>query len=328
MVEGFDYFYGKEAEQFTFFRIPKVLFSDKRFKNMSTDAKLLYGLMLDRMGLSVKNRWVDEDNRVYIVYTMEDIIVDLGCARQKTAKLLEELEKSVGLIERKRQGLGKPNIIYVKNFTYTKKVEYENQTSRSMNTENQEVCISNLQKYENQTSGSMEIIHQEVCNSYANDNNINNTKDNYTDYNDTILSYPIEEDDMDLSAPEEPSDAIRWIRERMTYEQIIKDNINYDIIVEEYGANWLDEIVALMVDVVCSKEPFIRINKQEYPQEVVKIRFLEINSSHIEYIHFSLKENTSNVRNIRAFLITTIYRASETTDNWFSAKVKYDMSKT
>ena len=328
MVEGFDYFYGREAEQFTFFRIPKVLFSDKRFKNMSTDAKLLYGLMLDRMGLSVKNRWVDEDNRVYIVYTMEDIIADLGCARQKTSKLLEELEKSVGLIERKRQGLGKPNIIYVKNFTYTKNVEYENQTSRSMNTENQEVCKSNLQKYENQTSGSMEIIHQEVCNSYANDNNINNTKDNYTDFNDTILSYPIEEDSMSPPASAEPLDMIRWIRERNTYEQIIKDNIDYDIIVEQYGANWLDEIVALMVDVVCSKEPYIRINKQEYPQEVVKDRFLEINSSHIEYIHFSLKENTSNVRNIRAFLITTIYRASETTDNWFSAKVKYDLSKT
>ncbi len=328
MYEGFDYFYGREAEQFTFFRIPKVLFSDKRFKNMSTDAKLLYGLMLDRMGLSVKNHWVDEDNRVYIVYTMEDIISDLGCARQKTAKLLEELENSVGLIERKRQGLGKPNIIYVKNFTYTKKVEYENQTSRSMNSENQEVCISNLQKYENQTSGSMNTIHQEVCISNSNNNKINNTKDNYTEFNDTILSYPIEEDSISPPSSSEPIDAIRWIRERMTYEQIIKDNISYDIIVEEYGANWLDEIVALMVDVVCSKEPFIRINKQEYPHEVVKSRFLKINSTHIEYIHFSLKENTSNVRNIRAFLITTIYRASETTDNWFSAKVKYDMNKT
>ena len=84
----------------------------------------------------------------------------------------------------------------MKNFTYTKNVEYENQTSRSMNTENQEVCKSNLLKYENQTSGSMEIIHQEVCNSYANDNNINNTKDNYTDINKTILSYPIDEDSM------------------------------------------------------------------------------------------------------------------------------------
>ena len=62
----FDYFYGAEAEQFTFFRIPKVLFKDKRFKDMSTDAKLLYGRMLDRMGLSMRYRWIDDDNRVYI----------------------------------------------------------------------------------------------------------------------------------------------------------------------------------------------------------------------------------------------------------------------
>ena len=110
----FEYFYGSEAEQFSFFRIPKVLFTDERFKGMSTDAKVLYGLMLDRMGLSVKNRWLDDENRVYIIYTMEDIIADLGCARQKASKLLDELDKSVGLIERKRQGLGKPNVIYVK----------------------------------------------------------------------------------------------------------------------------------------------------------------------------------------------------------------------
>ena len=321
----FEYFYGNEAEQFSFFRIPKVLFTDKRFRDMSTDAKLLYGLMLDRMGLSVKNRWLDEENRVYIVYTMDDIIADLGCARQKTAKLLDELDVSVGLIERKRQGLGKPNIIYVKNFTSTKIAEYENQTSDSMNSENQEVWKSNLQKYDNQTSRSMIIENQEVRKSYSNDNNINNTKKNNTDFSDTILSYPIEEENIIPSAPTENPDMIRWIRERNTYEQLIKDNIDYDIIVNEYSAAWLDEIVALMVDVVCSKEPYIRINKQDYPQEVVKSRFLKIDSSHIEYIHFSLRENTSNVRNIRAFLITTIYRAFETTDNWFSAKVNYDM---
>ena len=114
---GFNYFYGSEAEQFTFFRIPKVLFSDKRFSGMTTDAKLLYGLMLDRMGLSMRNGWFDEENKVYIIYRMEEIIEDLGCARQKVSKLLDELDNCVGLIERKRRGLGKPNIIYVKNFS-------------------------------------------------------------------------------------------------------------------------------------------------------------------------------------------------------------------
>ena len=108
--------------------------------------------------------------------------------------------------------------------------------------------------------------------------------------------------------------------------KIIKKNIDYDIIVENYNKEWLDEIVAIMVDVVCSDEPTIRINKQEYPHEVVKSRFLKIDSSHIEYIDFALRSNTSDVRNIRAFLITTIYRSFETADNWFSARVKHDMA--
>ena len=322
----FDYFYGAEAEQFTFFRIPKVLFKDKRFKDMSTDAKLLYGLMLDRMGLSMRNRWIDDDNRVYIIYKMEEIIEDIGCARQKVAKLLEELDKSVGLIERKRQGLGKPNIIYVKNFITANSSEYENHTSRSMNTENQEVPKSNLQKYENHTSRSMNIELQEVPKSYSNNTNINNNNYNNTDFNNTILSYPISDEELCDDGSDEPLDAIGWMRERTTYENLIKDNIDYDIMIEKFEKAWIDEIVELMVDVVCSKEPYIRINKQEYPHEVVKSRFLKIDSSHIEYIYFALRENCSNVRNIRAFLITTIYRSFETSDNWFSAKVNYDMA--
>ena len=308
----FDYFYGAEAEQFTFFRIPKVLFKDKRFKDMSTDAKLLYGLMLDRMGLSMRNRWIDDDNRVYIIYKMEEIIEDIGCARQKVAKLLEELDKSVGLIERKRQGLGKPNIIYVKNFITANSSEYENHTSRSMNTENPEVPKSNLQKYENHTSRSMNIELQEVPKSYSNNTNINNNNYNNTDFNNTILSYPISDEELSDDGSDEPLDAIGWMRERTTYENLIKDNIDYDIMIEKFEKAWIDEIVELMVDVVCSKEPYIRINKQEYPQEVVKGRFLKIDSSHIEYIYFALRENCSNVRNIRAFLITTIYRSFET----------------
>jgi len=327
MSQGFDYFYGSEAEQFTFFRIPKVLFKDKRFKDMSTDAKVLYGLMLDRMGLSMRNRWIDDDNRVYIIYKMEEIIEDIGCARQKVAKLLEELDKSVGLIERKRQGLGKPNIIYVKNFITANSSEYENHTSRSMNTENPEVPKSNLQKYENHTSRSMNIELQEVPKSYSNNTNINNNNYNNTDFNNTILSYPICDEELCDDGSDEPLDAIGWMRERTTYENLIKDNIDYDIMIEKFEKAWIDEIVELMVDVVCSKEPYIRINKQEYPHEVVKSRFLKIDSSHIEYIYFALRENCSNVRNIRAFLITTIYRSFETSDNWFSAKVNYDMAK-
>ena len=111
----FDYFYGQSGEMFSYFRVPKILFRDIKFKDLSTDAKTLYGILLDRMGLSAKNGWLDEQGRVYIIFPVQEVMDALGCADNKATKLFRELEK-FGLIERKRRGLGKPNLIYVKNF--------------------------------------------------------------------------------------------------------------------------------------------------------------------------------------------------------------------
>ena len=174
----FDYYRGMEAEQYTFYRIPKVLFTAECFKSLSCEAKVLYGLLLDRMSLSIKNRWFDEEDRVYIIFTVEDVMELLNCSRQKAIKNLAELdsEKGIGLIEKKRLGLGRPNVIYVKNFIIKESPEqeekepenavntqkYENHTSRSMENELQEVPKSYFKEYENQTSGSMKNKLQEV----------------------------------------------------------------------------------------------------------------------------------------------------------------------
>jgi len=115
----YEYFYGAQAEQFSFYRIPKALFTVPNFRELSTDAKVLYGILLDRMSLSLKNQWLDAQNKVYIIFTVEEIMDALNCANQKATRLMVELEKQAGLIERKRQGLGRPNLIYVKNFAAT-----------------------------------------------------------------------------------------------------------------------------------------------------------------------------------------------------------------
>lgn len=115
----YEYFYGAQAEQFSFYRIPKALFTEPNFRALSTDAKVLYGILLDRMSLSLKNQWLDAQNKVYIIFTVEEIMDALNCANQKATRLMVELEKQAGLIERKRQGLGRPNLIYVKNFAAT-----------------------------------------------------------------------------------------------------------------------------------------------------------------------------------------------------------------
>ena len=115
----YEYFYGAQAEQFSFYRIPKALFTEPNFRELSTDAKVLYGILLDRMSLSLKNQWLDAQNKVYIIFTVEEIMDEMNCANQKATRLMVELEKQAGLIERKRQGLGRPNLIYVKNFAAT-----------------------------------------------------------------------------------------------------------------------------------------------------------------------------------------------------------------
>lgn len=121
----FDYFHGVEAEQFAFYRIPKTLFTNDYFRNLSSDAKVLYGLMLDRMSLSVKNRWLDQENRVYIIFTLEEIQKYMNCGKDKGVKMLAELDtvKGIGLIERVRQGQGRPALIYIKNFVIQEQEE-------------------------------------------------------------------------------------------------------------------------------------------------------------------------------------------------------------
>lgn len=111
-----DYFYGQSGELFSYFRIPKALFQDSRFRQLSTDARTLYGILLDRMSLSVKNGWLDEQGRVYIIYTVREVQESLCCAEHKAVKLFRELE-DIDLIERKRRGLGRPSLIYVKDFS-------------------------------------------------------------------------------------------------------------------------------------------------------------------------------------------------------------------
>ena len=113
---SYDYYYGQSGELFSYFRIPKALFQDCRFRQLSTDARTLYGILLDRMSLSAKNGWLDEQGRVYIIYTVREVQESLCCAEHKAVKLFRELE-DIDLIERKRRGLGRPSLIYVKDFS-------------------------------------------------------------------------------------------------------------------------------------------------------------------------------------------------------------------
>ena len=129
----YPYFRGLEADRYSFYRVPKALIKVDLFEKMSGDAKLLYAVLLDRMNLSLKNGWQDENGNAYIICTIDEIMDSIRCARQKAVKLLDELEHEYQLIERRRQGLGKPNLLYVKDLyaglSQSNYWKYENQTS-------------------------------------------------------------------------------------------------------------------------------------------------------------------------------------------------------
>lgn len=152
----FDYYYGAELEQFSFVRVPRVLFTDKEhFGNLSNEAKLLYGLLLERMSLSRKNNWIDKHNRVYIIFPVEEIEEILDVGHEKALNLLKELDdqSGIGLVKKKRRGLGLPSILYVKNFIIHCQQSLDSTpTSRSTESGSQEVGKSDFCKSEKRNS--------------------------------------------------------------------------------------------------------------------------------------------------------------------------------
>ena len=141
-----NYFYKCEADQFTFYRLPKILVVNEMFSHISYGAKILYGLLLDRMGLSLSNHWHDEFGRAYIIYSIVEIMEDMNCSKATAIKMMSELEDA-GLLEKKRRGLGLANIIYLKKFIAT---------------ENQEVQTLDFRSQDNQIPRSIKCELQEV----------------------------------------------------------------------------------------------------------------------------------------------------------------------
>lgn len=294
-----DYFYGDEAEMFQYFRIPRQLITEERFKSVSTDAKLLYGMLLDRMSLSVKNQWFDQDGRVYIYYTVEEICQDMTCGRDKAMKLLAELDtgRGIGLIERIRQGQGKPTKIYVKRFT-------TRQVPPTVSEPFPEVENSDVQKSDFPTSRSRKSRPQEVGKTDA-----NNTEYNHPDF---IQPDP-------STYPPIPTET-----DRCGLMERIKENIDYPYLCQSCPQDDVDSLLELIVDVLTSTASTVRIGGMMMPVGTVKRRFMELDSSHIEYVLDAMKQTTTKIHNIRAYLLTALYNAPVTIGPYYSATVRHD----
>jgi len=267
-----DYFYGQSGELFAYFRIPKALFQDSRFRQLSTDARTLYGILLDRMSLSVKNNWLDEQGRVYIIYTVREVQESLCCAEHKAVKLFRELEQT-DLIERKRRGLGRPSLIYVKNFS------------------------SGLPK--------AQVRNCANSNSCAAENAVQvqpKAQSNKTEKNKTERNNPFFPDETDrLTQREQLEDYFYQALEVELLLRLCPDD-----------EDTIYQIVDLLVDTCSAKRKMLRVAGDDKPTEVVRSRLKKLNADHIRFVLGCLAENTSPVRNMKQYLLAALFNAPTT----------------
>ena len=283
-----DYFYGQAGKLFSFYRIPKALFQEQRFQNLSTDAKTLYGILLDRMSLSVKNEWFDKQGRVFIIFTIEDVKRALCCADNKATKLLRELE-NFGLIERKRRGLGKPSLVYVKNFS-------------------SDLSNERVQNRENHESGSPKNACQDPPKSRCNKNKKSKTERNNTN---PILS-----------------DELEKMKNRKLLEEYFSHSLEIELLLRLYpdDEDTIYQIVDLLVDTCDSKRKLIRIAGDDKPAEVVLSRLKKLNADHIRFVLNCLAANTSPIRNMKQYLLAALFNAPTTIQLYYQNKVNHDLA--
>ena len=283
-----DYFYGQAGELFSFFRIPKALFQEQRFQDLSTDAKTLYGILLDRMNLSVKNEWFDKKGRVFIIFTIEDVKRTLRCADNKATRLLRELEK-FGLIERKRRGQGKPCLVYVKNFSA------ESSKESVKNRDNDDSCGSKI-----------------ACQDPVKSRGIKK-KENKTEMNNTNLIL---------------SDESEKMKNRELLEEYFSCSLEMDLLLRLYpdDEDTIYQIVDLLVDTCDSKRKLIRIAGDDKPAEVVLSRLKKLNADHIRFVLDCLAANTSPIRNMKQYLLAALFNAPTTIQLYYQNKVNHDLA--
>ena len=283
-----DYFYGQAGELFSFFRIPKALFQEQRFQDLSTDAKTLYGILLDRMSLSVKNEWFDKKGRVFIIFTIEDVKRTLRCADNKATRLLRELEE-FGLIERKRRGQGKPCLVYVKNFSSGSSKE------SVKNRDNDDSCGSKI-----------------ACQDPVKSRGIKK-KENKTEMNNTNLIL---------------SDESEKMKNRELLEEYFSHSLEIDLLLRLYpdDEDTLYQIVDLLVDTCATNRKTLRIAGDDKPAEVVRSRFMKLNADHIRFVLKCLAENSNPIRNMKQYLLASLYNAPTTMQLSYQNQTNHDLA--
>ena len=300
------YFYGRrQADLFSFIRIPKLLLTGKKYRKLSCEAKVLYGFLLDRMGLSAENGWLDDEGRVFVYCTISEAAEEvIGCGEKKACSVFKELE-DIELIERKRQGLNKPNLIYVLDFS-------------------EEVSDGYFLNCPNDNSRNVEKTTQELS-----EGQTNNTKLNKTEFSDTEFSPVLSENEGEVVEGKREDRTGQDSEQYSAIRSYVASQISLDALKHDYPDNPLvDELYELIVDVISSNRKEIVIVGETKPMSIVKSQFMKLNMFNIAFVLGRLEDARPDIKNIKQYLLAALYNSIFTTDSYYRTKCNHNMYQT
>lgn len=325
----FEFFYGNEVEQYQFYRVPQALFTNEKFSKISCESKLLYGFLLDRCGLSKKNKWCDKDGRLYVFFKQGEACEKLNIGKDKAVKIFNELEK-IGLISRKKQGQGKPTKIYVCNFAkeidspinQTSAAEQKSEVKTSENQKSEKSAFPENTKAEVKTSENQKSKHLKIRSPYI--YGMNHTEISHTNLsiNRNIETEPMSEND-------------GWTDDEITdCEEYIKSNIDYNVLLSDsvspISPNTLDLIVDIILEAYNPRNEFIKIQGQSVSRTIVLRQYEKLDSDHIRYILDSIQDEARirKIKNLRTYLKTCLYNAPHSIDLHYQNEIEFDYAAT
>lgn len=328
-ILNLDYYYGVEADQFRFIRVPELLISDDRFSGLSCEAILLYSIMLDKLGLSRKKGWIDKEGRAYIEFSVMEGMGKINKSKPTTIKAIKDLE-NIGLIERHKLGQGKDSIIYVKKLAtlegYSKVKETSSEVKKfDFKNESSFTSVSKVaveedgEKDDLQKSSFFTSERQAFLSQGDKEIDPNQTNNIQTDY--------IHTDNQSYrSARDKQIDPIDSRKSRESMANIIKRHIGYDGLVKDYPYDHerIDEILRIMVKVICYAKMPYNINGCRIPAEIVREQLLKLNQEHIEYVLASLKKSSSPLTAPEAYLVASLYSSYDSMQNELSQRINHD----
>ena len=320
---NFNYLSASGIDKFTFYRMPKILFVDDYFSTISCEAKVLYGLLLDRATLSKSNNWIDELGRVYVFYKQTEAMEMLNIKKNKVIAIFKELE-DIGLLIRKKQGQGKPTRLYVLDFSnHTDEDEENSKTNEVVSDDEEQTSDENIKKevkrLEKQTSEfqtSSNDTKKEVkrlekqtskClkNKPLSSNYINKTEMNKTEsiYLSSNANQPTSENNENIND--------RLIDRYNNAVNKVKKQIEYGYLIENYEKSTIDLIVSLIADVYVD-DSSISVNNRTIVAEQARIEYAKLTQEHIEFVLESIANTKTKIKNIRTYLQSCLYNAYHT----------------